>query len=157
MLGAQGRGNPLALDQARGRLAGVWAEGALPLNLLIEGRAADPLMGDATYLLALCMHDQAERAQAKADKARRAGRTPSASDTKAAQDAWRDAARWWETYLEEHAQKPAAPAARWWRARVAEALGDKEAAAALLRNMAGTITPLEKTARLYRARQLQGQ
>lgn len=136
-------GAQTTLANARQRVERLWKEG-LAVQVLVAGAAAEPLTAEMTYLLALCKHEQAERAEAR----RRAGRGGSAAD------AWKPAADWWETYLEEFPAAPDAPHARWHKARALEALGERAAAASLLQNMTGNLTPLERLGRLYRARQL---
>ncbi|MGL6097344.1 MAG: hypothetical protein ACRC7O_16285, partial [Fimbriiglobus sp.] len=70
---------------------------------------ADPGAAETTYLLALCMHEQAERAQGRRDAvtataATATGRTKDAADRAAqsaadkARDAWAEARDWWARY-----------------------------------------------------------
>jgi hypothetical protein len=56
--------------------------------------------------------------------------------------------------LEKHPTAPSAASARFHKARVLEALGLREAAGEVLQNLTGELTPLEKTGRLYWAKQL---
>jgi hypothetical protein len=127
---------------------------AVPLPLWLRvtlGSAAKPLGAEATYLLALCKHEEAEQKQAALD--RLAGEKPArrVADT---QDAWKTAADWWKTYRDEYPTAAGAVAARLWQARALTALGQRDAARALLTDLSGGLTPLEETARLYLARRL---
>jgi hypothetical protein len=127
---------------------------ALPLPLWLRvtlGSAAKPLGAEATYLLALCKHEDAEQKQAGLD--RLAGDKP-VQRVANTQDAWKSAADWWKTCLEEYPTAPGAAAARLWRARALEALGQRDGARALLTDLSGGLTSLEETARLYLARRL---
>ncbi len=117
-----------------------------PWLLAVLGAAADPLGEEATYLLALCMHEKAERSQVRFGRGQR-NEAPAA--------AWETATEWWQQYLEKYPNRPGAAAARLWLARARAALNDRTGAIRLLQNLSGNLTPLEETARLYRARLLQ--
>jgi hypothetical protein len=108
------------------------------------------------YLLALCKQEQAERLQFQRDEADRQKKSSSGAEAKALADAWKSASSWWQSYLNEHASAPAAPAARLLRARALQALGDRAGATALLGDLTGVSSNLEKAARLYLAEQLKG-
>jgi hypothetical protein len=153
---ASGKAAPgqVTLAAAQARVNELWKQGK-DIEILVRAAAAAPLDAEATYLLALCKHEQAERAQAKLDRSRQDGKEASAAETKAAQDAWRAASDWWETYLENYSAAMGAAGARWMRARVFEALGQTDSAASLLRDLSGELTSLEKTGRLYAAQRLQ--
>jgi hypothetical protein len=146
--------NPLQ-EEADARNGGKTARrtlGRLPVWLVfILERTALPLDADATYLLALCKHEKAEKAQAKFE---RLGSKKGTREEKEAQAAWKTADSLWSTYLENHPADPASAAARLWRARALEALGEREAAIGLLQNLSGSAGPLEEMGRLYRSRQL---
>src|SRR5262249_26940862 len=107
-------------------------------TMTLDSAIAEPLGAEITFQLALCWHEDAELK----------------SRTQANTESWRAAAYWWETFLDKYPRSPAVSAARLWRARALEKLGDRTSAAALLQNLSGDLTPLEKTARLYLARQL---
>jgi hypothetical protein len=144
----QGERPPVQLDGSDNRLA----VSRLPLWLrALLVAAAEPMGADATYQLALCKQEQAARSSLHADLQSKA---VVAADTKARRDAWQAAADWWKTYLDEYPAGSAAVAARQLRAEALVALGDREAAAALLESATGPTTPLEETGRLYRARQI---
>jgi hypothetical protein len=150
-----GRGTvgPDVVRAAKERVDVVWRESQKPA-VLVLGVAAEPLSSHATYLLALCKQEQAVRAQARADRAGRSGKAAHAAETKAAQDAWRDAAEWWRTFLDDYPGAPGSPNARTLLAWVREAQGQREAAVALLEDLSGEMTNFERTSRLYRAQQL---
>ena len=151
-----------ALAEARARLEEVWKDGQDFLIVLLAGRAADAQIPDATYLLALCKQEQAERLQRQADRAGRTGRP--GAEAPAARDAWSDASFWWGKYAAEppppssggaSAPRRSSPAAaRLLQARAQVALGENDQALRQLEDLSGDLTHLEQTARLYLARQL---
>jgi hypothetical protein len=125
----------------------------LPVGLrAVLKSAAQPMGAEATYWLALCKHEQAERLQARRD---RLPENKGKQSDDPIQGAWRNAAEWWKTYLDEYPAAPGAAAARLGQARALEALNQTQAAVGVLQNLSGTLTLLEETARLYRARLLQ--
>lgn len=140
-----------AAQRARNRLEALWKEGGKPVLFLLARAIAEPLGREATYHLALCKHEQAEQLQTRLA---RPGEKQNAAEAEAARNAWRAASGWWETFLGEHGSAPAAAAARLRQARALAALGQADAAADQLENLSGDLTPLEKTSRLYQARQL---
>ncbi|HZT80712.1 MAG TPA: hypothetical protein VFA26_10835 [Gemmataceae bacterium] len=154
--GAQARaeqaGDRAGADAARAQVDALYKQGQRRLMVLIEGYAADARRAELTYFLALCKHEQAERAQARLDVAARAGKPPAEDDERAARDGWANAAEWWATFVQDYPGSPAAPAARTHLARARLHLGQRPAAAELLGDLSGPLTPLEKTARLYLAR-----
>jgi hypothetical protein len=168
--GSKDRAGRAALDQARARLDEVWKTGEEFLLILVQGRTADVQLPDATYLLAQCKQEQAERLQRALDRARSAGRAPATADEQAAREAWADASSWWDQYAADlAAARPAAQAAtrpgqrvprgsgaaaRLLRARASQALDEADAAGKLLTDLSGGLTEPEQTARLYLARQL---
>jgi hypothetical protein len=143
-----------AVASAQAKVDDLWKR-SKEMVMLVQAAAAEPFAAEATYLLALCKHEQAERSQAKLDSAQQAGKPLSATDSKTAQIAWRAAADWWDTFLENHSAVAAAASARLHRARAALMLGQRDTAVNLLQNLSGNLTPLEKTGRLYQAQQLQ--
>jgi hypothetical protein len=162
------------VEAARKALGAVWNEGISPASLNQSGgpdgatvradprdrlplwlravlaAAAEPLGAEATYQLALCKHDQAERLRRPGDNKGKGA----AAEAKVYREAWSAAGDWWRTYLEQYPTGPASAEARRGRAQALAALGDRETAAALLRDLTGTASPLEQLGRLYQARQL---
>src|SRR5262249_32405486 len=132
----------------------VWKQGQEPLSILLDGVCAQVRSPEVTYLLALCMHEQAERLQARLDRLQRAGKPLPDDEVKAAHEAWTDAGSWWDALVAE-APPQAVTAVRVLRARAREAQGDRAGAVALLKDLSGDVTPLEQTAQLYLARRLE--
>jgi hypothetical protein len=117
----------------------------LPIWLVwLLGHTAAPMGAEATYMLALCKHEQAEQLQS--------ARGPGAEER--AKDAWRTAIQWWSQYLEEHPTGSAAASARACKARALEMLGNRDAAGREWESISGNLTPLEQVARAYRLRSL---
>ncbi len=137
-------GRPAAADDAG---APTLSSSKLPPWLLaVLAAAADPLGEEATYLLALCMHEKAERSQVRFERGQK-NESPAT--------AWETAAEWWQQYLDKYPNRPRAAAARLWLARARAARNDRQGAINLLQNLSGKLSPLEETGRLYQARLLQ--
>lgn len=139
------------LRQAEEAVERVWRDGEPVLTQLIWLSSADQIGSEATYLMALCKQEQAERRQRKLEAR---GKDADEADRQEAVSAWREAGDWWETYLSEYATAAPAAAARSFLARAREMLGENQRAATLLEDLSGQLTDLEKTSRLFRARQL---
>jgi hypothetical protein len=146
--------SPGALAEARDKVNLLWGPQSAPVIALLQRSGSEAMLERVSYLLALCKQEQAERLQIKREHAGRLSKTVSAAEAKDGADAWKSASSWWRTYLNEHPTTPAAPAARLLWARALRALGEPEAAAALLEDLTGVPLDLEKTARLYLAKQL---
>jgi hypothetical protein len=98
----------------RADLDAIWAKREL-IGLLTLRGMAEPAEAEATYLLALCKHEAADRASGRADRAaaavRAAGADPKSDPSKVqairdradtarsdAAAAWREAVTWWQQY-----------------------------------------------------------
>jgi hypothetical protein len=148
--------NPDALAAAKQQVDEVWKE-AEPVLILLQGAMAGPRSADVVYQLGLCKQEQAERLQARLELLARApGAAANKSEAARAQEAWKDALRWWNVYAEEHARGPASAAARRLRGRAQLMLGDRAAAAATWSALPDDMAMLEKVACLYLARQARG-
>lgn len=152
---AAGKGGQAVLDPEEVRQREIkLMEDARPVMVLIHGTAAGPLMGDVTYFLALCKQEQAERQQVRIDYQSSRSKTAKSNELKSAQKAWESAAGWWNTYLTSDAPLGTPGAARANLARARICLGDQSGARNLLEDLSGELTPLEKTGRLYQAKQI---
>jgi hypothetical protein len=149
---ASGDRDSAQLQQARRRA--LLEQSNAPLTKIMLASAAEPLTGLATYFLALCKHEEAERLQSQVDH-------PTSRTTRdaghAAQEAWKGAADWWETYLAENPPTIWSNTARLLRARALVGLGNRAGAIALLEDASGASGVLDRVGRLYRAKQLQKQ
>lgn len=153
-------GSPEAADAAAVHLEQVKRSGEKVLSVLVDGSAARPRAAQAMYQMALCLHEQAERLQAHADRLARAappGDAEAPRAREAARGAWKDAAGWWDSCIQEYPVTPFSVHARLLHARSRDALGNRDRARALLEDFAGEVPPPQKTARLYLARRLQAQ
>ncbi len=148
----QGGASSGAAAEANERVNQLWGAERAPAMILLQKSAALPMLERVVYLLALCKQEQAERLQIQREHA-----ASSATDAKAAEDAWKSAANWWASYLNDYASWPAAPAARLLRARALQTLGNRQAAVTLLEDLAGISNDLEKATHLYLAKQLKPQ
>ncbi len=142
--------DPMILEEANEGVKRLWNDGDKVFTML-QGAAAEPLYGEVVYLLALTKQEQAERQQARLEGA---GAKATADEVERAKSAWNEADSWWVTYIQEQQASPNAPTARLFRARAHQCLGERDRAAALLQDLSGNLTDLEKTARLYLATQL---
>jgi hypothetical protein len=152
--GGKDREAQAAVDEAKNKVEAVWKQGTEPLSILLDGLCAQARGPEVTYLLALCMHEQAERLQARLSRLQRAGNPLPEDEVKAVREAWIDAGSWWDALVAE-APPAGVTAVRVLRGRAREAQGDRAGAVALLKDLSGELTPLEQTAQLYLARRLE--
>ena len=91
----------------RARIEALWAPNTPTPAGLIAGAVALPGLAEATFLLALAKHEQAERAWTKARRLATAGADPGQKGAEAkaleaaraaSADAWLDARDWWSRY-----------------------------------------------------------
>jgi hypothetical protein len=151
-----GPGSLEAVTAAQNEVNTLWKESA-GLERMVRARAAEPFLSEATYQLALCQREKAERAQIALERARHAGQAPSETARSTARDAWQSAADWCMTYLEDYPTGPVAAEAQLGRADAVAALGQTAAAVALLQAQADKASGLDRLACLYRIKRLQAQ
>jgi hypothetical protein len=156
----KGTGSQEAVDQSEAQRDQVRKAGARILNVLVDGSAAEPRLAQSTFQLALCMHEQAERAQARADQLARANPPADAEELAAAREAargaWGDAASWWDSYVQSYPGTPFAAHAQLLHARGRDALGNRDRARALLEEGSAGVGPFPTRARLVMAQRLKG-
>jgi hypothetical protein len=152
-------GSPEAVTEAQVRLDSIWKENQPILSILLDGHAALQRGIFLTYCQALCMHEQAERTQARFEKdsLARAPDEPATPDLdrQAVLNAWSESASWWDSFILENPGLPLAATARLWQARSQEGLGQKERARLILQDVGGPLTHFDQAARLFLARRLQ--
>lgn len=68
-----------------------------PPTAIVDAAVAEYGLAEATYLLALCKHEQAEAAEARADAAK-FGDDAAVRTRDQAKEAWSDAQNWWSQY-----------------------------------------------------------
>jgi hypothetical protein len=142
------------MEEARAKVELVMRQGQEALAILLDGLAAQARSVDVTYLLALAMHEQADRLQRRLDRLQQAGKPLPDDEVKAAREAWIDAGSWWDSHAAE-APPASVAAVRVLRAQAREAQGDRAGAVALLKDLSGNLTPLEQAAQLFLARRLE--
>lgn len=151
--------SPEEKQEAAGAVEQLWKE-ADALMILLQGAIAEPRIAEITYQLGLCKQEQAERLQARLDRASRKA-PPTPAEVEKVQVAWRDALGWWKEFIEQYpramASTRAQSAARRLRGRAQAMLGDRPGALASWQDLSTPMTELEKLATLCRARQLAGQ
>jgi hypothetical protein len=150
---ADARGTSEQKELANRQIDDLWRSNSA-LGVLLGGSLAGPHGAEVTYLLGLCKHEQAERAQARLE---RAGKEAAREDAERVRVAWEDAEGWWREYGAGHAGRAGAVAARRLRAEALSRLGRRDEAIALLRGepTGPPRAPLEKLADLYSARRLE--
>ncbi len=126
-----------------------------PILVLLDGAIAVPRLADVLYQLSLCKQDQAEQMQSRLDLQTRTGSTPSPTDVQKAKETWKDAQSWWTKYLGDYPKGPQAAAARRMLGRARAMLGDLPGAVKVWEDLSEPMTPQEKVAALYLARQVQ--
>jgi hypothetical protein len=145
-------GPPEAVEAAVQAREQVWKSGVKVLSILVEGGTAESRRAQVMYQQGLCMHEQAERARARAD-ALAGAEGADADEVKSARDAalsaWRDAAGWWTNYTQLYPRTAQGIHARLLLARVREAQGQPEVARALLEYAAADAGQMNRLARLY--------
>jgi hypothetical protein len=145
--------DPAALENAKQKKDTLWRQA--DAIELVQKTSAMYMVGEVTYLVALCKQEQAVRAQGKLDQAKQAKKSASPADVNSAKSAWTAAAGWWNTYLEEYGAARGSSAARIFKARALCALGEPDQARALLNESSAGQSTFETIARLYLAKQLE--
>lgn len=146
--GARAGGRPL--DQAERLFVATWFEGKKHWGPFLEAVAAQPLLEEVTFQLALCQHERAEQLQSRQER----GKATASASVEKVRAAWQDAAHWWDTFLAEHANSLRTATALRCRARAHAALGENDAAIKLLERAQPDLAPLERLGRTVEARRL---
>jgi hypothetical protein len=153
-----------SLAEAEAYLDQVVKVGLPSARQLVHGFAARHRLAEATYQLALSLQEAAEQQDQALRQMKQSGRAPSAKELDDSKKAWGYADNWWKDCLQQPSPLTDAAKAEWaritaaaqaQRARVLERLDQREQALTLLRDLSGELTPLEKTARLYLAKQVE--
>jgi hypothetical protein len=142
--------DPARVPDAKQRVAAFWNQSEQLLAVELQGKAAEQLKLESTFQLALAKHEQAERLHARLVQDRKNEREANPADVLAVKNAWETALSWWG----DADLAVIAPVVRWHKAEAHLALGNKAAARAMFEDLSGDLTPLEKTARLWRAANL---
>ena len=127
-----GQLDPNAIDrmeQNRQTAERLWRSSQGPA-MLIESIVSEPLAAQATYWLALCKHEEAERAERQGDE-------PGAEN-------WSTVQHWWQSFLSDYPGHPWNAAARRNLAAALQAGGRRDAARAAYQSLAESApTPLD--------------
>jgi hypothetical protein len=133
------RGDPTGFaeqTEARTKLDSLWNRREMPMRY-IDVLASEPVTAEATYLLALCKHEQAEQLR----RTRRGASDPGA---------WQAALTWWNHFVSNYTTGPATSAARRNLAFALAGAGRKaEARTTLAALVNSDLSPLEKLACKY--------
>jgi hypothetical protein len=91
---------PGAVAQAQHDVEQFWRQSQQAVQAVVDLAVADPGQAEATYLLALAMHEQAERAQARLDRLTADPKQAAAAERARgeAAEAWAEAKGWWGQY-----------------------------------------------------------
>jgi hypothetical protein len=148
-------------EAAMARREQIWKSGLMMLTTLVDGAAAEPRGAQASFQLALCMEEEAERQQARVDQLARAKPPADAEELKAAREsasaAWRDAAGWWASYTQNYPGTAFAAQGQLLHARSRDFLGEHDRARALVEEVPAGLGGPQKLARLYMAQRLKSQ
>jgi hypothetical protein len=136
-------------EEAVREIVEVWKE-AGPVLVLLLGSVAEARIGDITYEVALCKHEEAERMQARLDLIEKDSK-PEDADRRKTATAWREAVSAWDTFLRDYKNRPDAIAARQWRGRAHARLGDWKAAVEDWKDTSGPLPDIVKLANFYHA------
>jgi hypothetical protein len=138
----RGQGDPggtLRLEELRTRMEELQRDVRGP-QAYVDYVVADELAAQATYLLALSKHEEAERLLNRPESAA------------SAKTAWTSAHRWWTSFVDKYPNRAEAPAARRNLARTLAASGRAaEAKAAYEALAASNLPPLDRLACRYLA------
>jgi hypothetical protein len=96
----EAKDDPLALKQVQQEVELRFKQESAVMESLVDQAVAEAGLAEATYLLAQCMHEQAERAQVRYERLAADPRQKAAAGrAKAkAEDAWGEAKSWWSNY-----------------------------------------------------------
>jgi hypothetical protein len=92
--------DPVALKQVQQEIELQFKQESAMLGSLVDQAVAEAGLAEATYLLAQCMHEQAERAQVRYERLAADPRQKAAAGRARAKagDAWGEAKSWWSNY-----------------------------------------------------------
>lgn len=104
--------NPQAVPAAEQEVAEFWSRSRGEVEYFVSTATVGPITAEATYLLALCKHEQAVRATLRYESVKRQAesKSPAANSRSSeqsldrARDDWDDANDWWERYINSYAQ-----------------------------------------------------
>jgi hypothetical protein len=106
--------NPAGVPEAQQAVAEFWQRHGPTAQLIVDRASAEVGRAEATFLLALCKHEEAERQQARREQA--------GGDRADARSAWEEAWNAWDSYLTQSDAFPARAASAKKLAARAEAL-----------------------------------
>jgi hypothetical protein len=121
-----------------------------PFDVFFNGAIAELRVGELTYQLGLCKHEEAIRLQVRLDLADRAG-VRQQSDVDKARVAWEQADAWWKQCLQDP-RCPGPDEARRLHGEALLHLGKRDEAARVWRSDLTGLPDLSKLARLWLAR-----
>jgi hypothetical protein len=143
--------DPVRMEAANSGINEVWSEReAGPIKGVLAGTLAVPLRREVAFQVALCKQEQAERRQRKSEL------NPEDKETaQHAVDAWKEAANFWQRYLEEYSNTAlagsSAGAAARAQGRACLLTGDRDEAVRTWRREVPT-SEMEKVGSLYLAK-----
>jgi hypothetical protein len=138
------------MDQVNAARLWNWKPGE-PIEVLVNGAIAELRVGEVTYQLALCRHEQAVRLQVRHHLAEKAG-VGQKSDAEGVRKAWEQADYWWTQCLQDP-RCPSPPDARRMHGEALLHLGKRAEAARVWRDLGDLTADLPKLARLRLAEQ----
>jgi len=120
---AQRRNDPVALSEAQAKLFEFRKYKSAKFDAYVGKIGAEQLLLEATYLIALCKHELAERQQTRLEHSKE----PNPADAKAARETWATAAEWWDQFRLQHTRAEELFPARFEQARKLHARAEAKA------------------------------
>ena len=92
--------NPLAVSEAEQAVERFWKEEATTFGALVDLAVAEAGLAESTYLIAVCLHEQAERVQLRLERSMtdpKLKATVAVTKLKTT-EAWQESKAWWKRY-----------------------------------------------------------
>jgi hypothetical protein len=146
--------NASKAEAARAEMAAIADSGRTLWLALLQASTAENRAFLASFQLALCQHERAERLQ---ERLRRSGASANSNQKEKARDAWDAAASTWNQFIRDYSQMPQAVHGSTWYARALAMQGNADQAARVLTQAfeKAQLTETERLAREFTAKQLQ--
>jgi hypothetical protein len=123
-----------------------------PIQVLLQGHAAEGRGAEATFQLGLCKHEEAALLQARKELAARGG-VELPGDAREASEHWKDAEGYWKEYIETYPGRSGLAAARRLYGETWMMRGETKEAIRQWQDVSAPMTDLEKLASLWLAKQ----
>ena len=94
--------NPVAMNEAEQAVERFWKEEAMTFGALVDLAVAEAGLAESTYLIAVCLHEQAERVQLQLERSMADPKQKAlvATTKQKASEAWQESKGWWARYAQ---------------------------------------------------------